>query len=51
MEQISTGNPAAAEFSPSFFDRIKRIVANVGVFFDVSGYKKEIAKYEKEIAE
>ena len=51
MEQISTGSSAAAEFAPSFFDRIKRIVANVGIFFNVSGYKKEIAKYEKEISD
>ena len=51
MEQIDTGDSATAEYAPSFFDRIKRIFSNVGVFFDVNGYKKEIDRYESELDE
>ena len=49
MEHTSASNATPADFTPSFFDRLKRIVTNVVLFFDVSAYKKEMARYENEL--
>ena len=49
MENVTTRESANAEFAPSLFDRIRRIFSNIGVFFDVNGYKKEIAQYQNEL--
>ena len=49
MENVTTRESANAEFAPSLFDRVKRVFANVGVFFDVKGYKKEMAQYQNEL--
>ena len=49
MEHTSASNAATAEFAPSIFDRVKKVMTNIGVFFDISAYKKEIARYENEL--
>lgn len=49
MEQISAGSPVSGGFASSLFNRIKRVVTDIGTFMDLKGYKKEIARYESEL--
>ncbi len=49
MEQIGSSSQASGGFASSLFNRIKRVVTNIGAFVDLGGYKKEIARYESEL--
>ena len=49
MEQIGTNGQTSGDLASSLFSRIKRVVTNIGALMDVSGYKKEIARYESEL--
>ena len=49
MEQIASTDQASGGFASSFFNRIKRVVIDIGSFMDINGYKKEIARYESEL--
>ena len=49
MEQIGTNGQTSGGLASSLFNRIKRVVTNIGALMDVSGYKKEIARYESEL--
>ena len=49
MEHTSASKTPSAEFTPSIFDRLKSVMTNIGVFFNVSAYKKKIARYENEL--
>ena len=49
MEQIASTDQASGGFASSLFNRIKRVVIDIGSFMDINGYKKEIARYESEL--
>ena len=42
MEHTSTSNGTPVEFAPFIFDRFKQVMTNIGVFFDISAYKKKL---------
>ena len=49
MEQIASSRQKSGGFASFLFNRIKRVVTGIGAFVDISGYKKEIARYESEL--